>query len=298
MKETTAQDAALAVAPGQMEQAARPKPLIHALLFVLGFSIIFVAVGTVVSGIGQLVFDLRDPLARIGGIIVILFGLATMGLFDALSRRLGHLEDSAVEKGAHWWLLPVRWMKGGIDFFLRYFYADTRGDWGRRSGSGYVPSFLMGMFFSAGWTPCIGPTLGAILALGYSTATISQGAFLLSGYSLGLGIPFVLFALALDRADGLLRSLKRHIRTIQLINGTLLLLIGFALLTKQLAVIARWAQENNFYLEAGSLDETTPTFFIAILAGLLSFLSPCVLPLVPSYVFYLTGRTLSKTTAS
>jgi cytochrome c-type biogenesis protein len=298
MKETNAQGTALAVAQGQMEQAARPKPLIHALLFVLGFSIIFVAVGTVVSGIGQLVFDLREPLARIGGIIVILFGLATMGLFDALSRRLGHLEDSAVEKCDHWWLLPVGWMKGGIDFFLRYFYADTRGDWGRRSGSGYVPSFLMGMFFSAGWTPCIGPTLGAILALGYSTATISQGAFLLSGYSLGLGIPFVLFALALDRAGGLLRSLKRHIRTIQLINGTLLLLIGFALLTKQLAVIARWAQENNFYLEAGSLGGTTPTFFIAILAGLLSFLSPCVLPLVPSYVFYLTGRTLSKTTAN
>ena len=156
----------------------------------------------------------------------------------------------------------------------------------------------MGMFFSAGWTPCIGPTLGAILALGYSTATISQGAFLLSGYSLGLGIPFVLFALALDRASGLLRSLKRHIRTIQLMNGALLILIGFALLTKQLAVIAQWAQENNLYLEAGSLGGTTPTFFIAILAGLLSFLSPCVLPLVPAYVFYLTGRTLSKTTAN
>lgn len=86
---------------------------------------------------------------------------------------------------------------------------------------------------------CIGPTLGAILALGYSTSTISQGAFLLSGYSLGLGIPFVLFALALDRAGVRLRSLKRHIRTIQLMNGVLLILIGFALLTKQLAIIAR-----------------------------------------------------------
>lgn len=298
MRETITRGAATVVAPAQVERAARPKPLIHALLFVLGFSVIFVAVGTVVSGIGQLVFDLREPLARIGGIVVILFGLATIGLFGALSRRLGRLEDSAAEQDEHWWLLPVGWMKGGIDIFLRYFYADTRGDWGGRSAGGYVPSFLMGMFFSAGWTPCIGPTLGAILALGYSTATISQGAFLLSGYSLGLGIPFVLFALALDRASGLLRSLKRHIRTIQLINGALLILIGFALLTKQLAIIARWAQENNLYLEAGSLGGTTPTFFIAILAGLLSFLSPCVLPLVPAYVFYLTGRTLSKTTTN
>jgi cytochrome c-type biogenesis protein len=107
----------------------------------------------------------------------------------------------------------------------------------------------------------------------------------------------VLFALVLDRASGLLHALKRHIRTIQLINGTLLILIGFALLTKQLAIIARWAQENNFYLEAGSFGGATPTFFIAVLAGLLSFLSPCVLPLVPAYVFHLTGHTFSKTTA-
>ncbi|TKB94905.1 MAG: hypothetical protein E8D41_02785 [Nitrospira sp.] len=298
MKETISQSAATAVAPAQVEQATRPRPVIHALLFVLGFSIIFVALGTVVSGIGQLVFDLRESLARIGGVVVILFGLATMGLFGALSRQLGRLEDSAVERNPQWWLQPVGWMKGGIDFFLRYFYADTRVDWGRRSAGGYVPSFLMGMFFSAGWTPCIGPTLGAILALGYSSATISQSAFLLSGYSLGLGIPFILFALALDRASSLLRLLKRHIRTIQLINGALLILIGLALLTKQLAVIAQWAQENNLYLEAGSLGGTTPTFFIAILAGLLSFLSPCVLPLVPAYVFYLTGRTISKTTAN
>lgn len=298
MRETITQGSSTAGAPTQVGQAARPRPVTHALLFVLGFSVIFVALGAVMSGIGQLAFDLREPLARIGGLVVILFGLATMGLFDALSRRLGRLEDSAAEEGEHWWLLPVGWMKGGIELFLRYFYADTRADWGQRGGSGFVTSFLMGMFFSAGWTPCIGPTLGAILALGYSTATMSQGAFLLSGYSLGLGIPFILFALALDRASGLLRSLKRHIRTIQLMNGTLLILIGVALLTKQLAIIARWAQENNLYLEVGSLGGTTPTFLIAILAGLLSFLSPCVLPLVPAYVFYLTGRTISKTAAT
>jgi cytochrome c-type biogenesis protein len=298
MRETITQGAAQAVTSAQVGQAARPRPLIHALLFVLGFSIVFVALGSVMSGIGQLAFDLRTPLARIGGVVVILFGLATMGLFGTLSRWLGRLENSAAGEGAHRWRLPVGWLKGGIDLFLRYFYADTRADWGRRRGSGYMPSFLMGMFFSAGWTPCIGPTLGAILALGYSTSTISQGAFLLSGYSLGLGIPFVLFALALDRASGLLRTLKRHIRTIQLMNGALLILIGIALLTKQLAIIARWAQENNFYLEAGSLGGTTPTFFIAILAGLLSFLSPCVLPLVPAYVFYLTGRTVSEPTAT
>lgn len=276
-------------------QMKRPKPLIHAFLFVLGFSIIFVALGTAVSGIGQLVFDLRDSLARIGGAIVIVFGLATMGLFDTLSTWFGRLENSATGGMGVRWFPLVRWIKDGIDYFRRLFYTDTRIELSGRNSSGYLPSFLMGIFFSAGWTPCIGPTLAAIMALGYNSTTIGHSTLLLTAYSLGLGIPFVLFALALDRANGLLRSLTRHIRTIQLINGTLLVLIGFALLTKQLAVIARWAQENNFYIEAGFLGSDTPSFLIAALAGLLSFLSPCVLPLVPAYVFYLTGRTFSKT---
>lgn len=275
--------------------ASHPKPLIHAFLFVLGFSIIFVALGTAVSGIGQLVFDLREPLARIGGVIVMLFGLATMGSFDALSRWLDRPEDSTADGLGLWWRPLAGWTKQGVDLFRRAFYRDTRAELSRRNRSGYLPSFLMGIFFSAGWTPCIGPTLGAILALGYNSATIGHSALLLAAYSLGLGIPFILFALALDRASGLLRSLTRHIRTIQLINGTLLVLIGFALLTKQLSVIARLAQENNFYIEADFLGSDTPSFFIAALAGLLSFLSPCVLPLVPAYVFYLTGRTFSKT---
>ena len=274
----------------------RPNPLIHAFLFVFGFSIIFITIGTAVSGIGQLVFDLREPLARLGGVIVIIFGLATMGLFDVFSRWLDRLENSANDGLWNFWIPVIGWMKNGVDFFRRSFYRDTRTELSGPSRSGYLPSFLMGIFFSAGWTPCIGPTLGAILALGYNTTTIGQGAFLLAAYSLGLGLPFLLFALALDRANSLLHLLKRHIRTIQLMNGTMLVLIGLALMTKQLAIIARWAQENNLYVEAGFLGGGTPTFFIAALAGLLSFLSPCVLPLVPAYIFYLTGHTFSKIT--
>lgn len=225
------------------------------------------------------------------------FGLTTMGLFDALSTLLGRLEDSAAGGVSRWWVTWIHWTKRGIDFCRLVFYTDTRTEPSRRNNSGYLPSFLMGIFFSAGWTPCIGPTLGAILALGYNSATIGHSALLLAAYSLGLGMPFVLFALTLDRASRLLRSLTRHIRTIQLINGALLALIGLALSTKQLSIIAEWAQENDFYVEAGFLGGETPTLFIATLAGLLSFLSPCVLPLVPAYVFYLTGRTFSKATA-
>jgi len=281
------------VTPGGVQPGIGARPLVHALLFVLGFSAIFVALGAVVSVIGQLVFSLREPLARIGGIVMILFGLATMGVLSALSRGLASLQPDD-DKGPRWWEAPVRWLRAGMDGFMRYFYADTRPDWGQRGGSGYLSSFLMGTFFAAGWTPCIGPTLGAILTLGYSTATVGQGAFLLSGYSLGLAIPFLLFAVALDRATGLLRSLKRHMHTIQLVNGALLILIGIALLTNQLTVIARWAQQQNLYLDVGFLGGATPTLLVAMLAGLLSFLSPCVLPLVPAYIFYLSGRAVSQ----
>ncbi len=302
MAEVTSKGAPGGTAKTAAQAAALPRhhsrPLLHAVLFVLGFSLIFVSVGAVVSGIGQLVFDLRQPLARIGGVVVILFGLATMGIFSAASRGLERLAQRADTREAPWWTLPVLGLKALLDGFLRYFYADTRADWGRRGGNGYLASFLMGTFFAAGWTPCIGPTLGAILTLGYNAATVNQGVLLLSAYSLGLGIPFLLFALALDRTTRLLRSLRRHMRTVQIVNGVLLILIGFALLTNQLTIIARWAQERNLYLDVGPLGVATPTLFIAMVAGLLSFLSPCVLPLVPAYVFYLSGRTLSQAAAN
>jgi len=301
MAEVTPKGTPTGTARTTAQVAARPtghpRPLIHAMLFVFGFALIFVSVGAVVSVIGQIVFDLRQPLARIGGVVVILFGLATMGLFNAASRGLERLTQSADKGTSPWWLLPVLGLKAALDGFLRYFYADTRADWGRRGGDCYPAPFLLGPFFAAGWTPCIRPPLGALLTLGYNAATVHQGVLLLSAYSLGLGIPFLLFALALDRTTGLLRSLRRHMRAVQIVNGVLLILIGLALLTNQLTLIARWAQERNLYLDVGPVGVATPTLFIALVAGLLSFLSPCVLPLVPAYVFYLRGRPLSQTTA-
>lgn len=297
MNQAVPQRSISSVSTAPAGQGATPKPLLHAVLFVFGFSIIFVALGTAVSGLARLVFDLREPLARIGGVIVILFGLATMGLFDALSRWLGRLEGPGSGEAIRWWQPWIGRLKDGIDAALRFFYTDTRTALGQPRRSGYFTSFFMGVCFSAGWTPCIGPTLGAIMALSYDSAGIGRGALLLTAYSLGLGIPFLLFALALDRATGLVRSLKRHLRTIQLLNGTMLVLIGLALATKQLTIITQWAQENDVYLEGGFLNDGTPTFFIAAVAGLLSFLSPCVFPLVPAYVLYLTGRAFSTTEA-
>src|SRR5512141_3293985 len=139
--------------------------LLHALLFVLGFSVVFViGWGGAVTALGQLFGTYKYVLGRAGGVIVILFGLATMGV------------------------IRIPW-----------FYADTRLQHQGRAGT-FGNSALMGLLFAAGWSPCIGATLGAILTLGMSQNTVGQAMWLASGYSLGLGIPFLMVALFLERA--------------------------------------------------------------------------------------------------
>jgi len=261
----------------------------HAVAFVLGFSVVFVALGAAVTAVGQLLYDARSWLAFIGGIVVVVFGLATAG----------------------WLNLP----------FLEY---DTRYQGGAGRDLGYLSSFLMGVFFSAGWTPCVGPTLGAILTLGAAEDTVWQGVFLLVGYSLGLGIPFLLTGLAVDRATMLLRRVRRHMLAIKTATAVLLILIGILLLVDSAPQVAtrvgewlgadwtfsfpawipsiqslsRWAMSSGLYLDVtateGSGAVITPTLLVAFLAGLLSFLSPCVLPLVPAYIGYLGGRAVSQ----
>lgn len=177
---------------------------VHALFFVLGFSAVFVALGAAASTIGQLLFAYRDGLRYIGGVVIVLFGLALMGVFK----------------------LPL-------------LYRDTRIQWSGRPEWGYLSSFLMGVFFSAGWTPCIGPALGAMLMLGLNQETVGQGAFLLTGYALGLGIPFAITGLAVDRVGSHLRRLQRYLRAIQIASGIFLIAIGMAILTNQLRFLAR-----------------------------------------------------------
>ena len=147
----------------------------------------------------------------------------------------------------------------------------------------------MGVVFAAGWTPCIGTTLGAILTLGFAQETSGQAMLLSSGYALGLGIPFLLIGLGMNRAVQAVRKLRPYLRHIQIVSGIFLIAIGLLLVTNRMTTIAIWAQQNGFYLDL-PLGGAAPTYFIAILAGLLSFLSPCVLPLVPAYISYLSGQ--------
>ena len=131
----------------------------------------------------------------------------------------------------------------------------------------------MGVVFAAGWTPCIGTTLGAILTLGFALETSSQAMLLSSGYALALGIPFLLIGLGMNRAVQAVRKLRPYLRYVQIASGSFLIAIGLLRVSNCMTIIAIWVQPNGFYLDL-PLGGTAPTYLIAVLAGLLSFLSP------------------------
>jgi cytochrome c-type biogenesis protein len=176
---------------------------------------------------------------------------------------------------------------------LPWFYADTRAQYSGQRGT-YGGSALMGIFFAAGWSPCIGATLGAILTMGLSQQTVGQAMWLASGYSLGLGIPFLAMAIGLERASGWLNRMRPYQKYFKIVSGVFIIVIGLLLLTNTMNLISIWAFKNGYYIEAFSRYAAAPTYLTSMLAGLLSFLSPCVLPLVPAYLGYLSGQTLQK----
>jgi cytochrome c-type biogenesis protein len=245
------------VAIAQEKVKSRWFLFLHALAFVLGFSIIFViGWGGATTLLGQLFIAYKLWIARIGGIVLIIFGLATMELIH-----------------------------------IPWFYMDTRKEFKGRTGTLWS-SIAMGVFFAAGWSPCIGATLGAILTLGFSSNTVGQAMFLSFGYALGLGIPFLFLALAVDQAVPLVKKLRKYMRTFQIISGLLIVAIGALMITAQMTAIARWALHSGLYLDLPSSGQI-PSIITAVAAGALSFLSPCVFPLVPAYLGYLSGHAVA-----
>ena len=184
----------------------------HGVAFVAGFSVVFVLLGVAASAIGVVLYDLRTWLARIGGAIVILFGLHTMGVIN----------------------IPL------LDY-------DTRRQVQPNPGLGYLSSALMGVFFSAGWAPCVGPVLGAVLTLALSSARIAEGVILLGAYSVGLAVPFLLAALGIGRATELMRKYSNAVRYISIITGVILVIVGALLLTGRLEQLARF----GFFVDFG-----------------------------------------------
>jgi cytochrome c-type biogenesis protein len=192
------------LAGAEPEPAVRTDTVLAALLFVAGFSTVFVAFGASASAIGSLVQAWSAELAVVAGIVIIVMGLHFLGL-----TRLAVLMR---EKRA-----PM---------------ARPVGLWG---------AYVMGLAFAFGWTPCIGPILAAILAVAASKETVAKGAGLLAVYSAGLGIPFVLAALAIEPCAAFIAHFKRHIEIVEKMMGGLLVLTGIAFLTGFLS-------EASFYL--------------------------------------------------
>lgn len=185
----------------------------HGVAFVLGFSLVFIALGAAASLLGTFLFDLRIWIARIGGLVVIVFGLHTMGLIN-----------------------------------IRFLDYDTRKQVQPDGRRGYLSSGLMGVFFSAGWAPCVGPVLGAVLTLSVTGAQIGLGVVLLAAYSLGLAIPFLLAALGVGRVAELMRNHSKAIHYVSIATGALLVVVGIMLLTGTLEQLARFGFLVDFGL--------------------------------------------------
>lgn len=184
---------------------SRADVLVPALLFVLGFSIVFVGLGATASVLGRVLTDYRDIIGKVAGVVVIAFGILMLQI------------------------IRVPWL-----------YGEARMDMGKARGFGRGASVVMGMAFAAGWTPCVGPILGTILALAASTGDAGRGALLLLVYSLGLGLPFVAVAVLFGRVKPLLAWLNRHSLVISRVAGVLLILVGVLIFTGRLGVLAGW----------------------------------------------------------
>jgi cytochrome c-type biogenesis protein len=195
------------VASEEADRASKRAVMVSALVFVLGFSTVFVALGASASLIGSLIRAWSAQLSIAAGVIIILMGLHFLGLTRiSLLMREGRL---AMAK-------PV-------------------GLWG---------AYAMGLAFAFGWTPCIGPILAAILSVAAAEATVTKGAMLLAVYSAGLGIPFLLAALMVEQFSSVFARMKRHLLQVERVMGVLMVLTGIGFLTGGVSSVSIWLLET------------------------------------------------------
>ena len=184
--------------------------MLNALLFIAGFSTVFIAFGASASLIGQVLYEYQDVIRKVGGILIIIFGLYLLGIlklnFLMTERRLMHFETRPV---------------------------------------GYVGSFLIGTAFAAGWTPCVGPVLGTILAYASTTESMSGGVMLLSAYSFGLGLPFFLTAFGMDTFLSCFKSLRTYLGGVSVVSGALLILVGVMIFTDSVTLFTSFLERNG-----------------------------------------------------
>lgn len=172
--------------------------------FVLGFSTIFVLLGASATALGQILLSYRYELNLVGGVIVIAFGLFMLGM------------------------VPLSWLQRDVRFHTAI------------PGGRPVSAYVLGLAFGFGWTPCIGPILGAILTISAASATVAGGIALLAIYSMGLGVPFVLAAMFTSGLAARLKAIRRLGQILQLIAGAIMIIMGIAMITGRLSTFAYW----------------------------------------------------------
>ena len=207
----------------------------HGLAFVIGFSVVFILLGLLSSALGSLLYDFQWVLSRIGGSVVIIFGLHLTGIIR----------------------IP----------FLDY---DLRPQSQPQRQRGYFSSVLMGVFFSAGWSPCIGPVLGLILTLALNGGSVIQGGLLLTAYSLGLAIPFLMAATQISWVSFLLQRYGKLSLIVERVMGVVLIIIGIFLLSGRLATLSNFGAFFDFLDESKVGTILLVIFAASLFVGLIS----------------------------
>jgi cytochrome c-type biogenesis protein len=187
-------------------QRARRTTLVHSLLFIAGFTLVFLALGATATVLGRVLLAYRDWISRVGGALIIVFGLYLLGVFN--------IRAFATERRVHVADKPL----------------------------GYLGTLLVGMAFAAGWTPCIGPILGSILIYTSSEADLARGLALLLAYSLGLAIPFLLSSLLIERFFAAFQRFRPYLVWVSRAGGVLLILIGVLLVSDYFTLLASYLQ--------------------------------------------------------
>ena len=185
--------------------AARRRVMLHALAFVLGFSLVFVSLGASFSAAGQFLLDYRNLIRQVGGALIVLFGLYIAGVFKLAA------------------------MGRTMQFQIR------------EKPAGYLGSLLVGITFAIGWTPCVGPILGAILSLAGTSETVQRGIGLLIAYSAGLGVPFLISAVALGAFLKFFKRYRPFIPVMERAAGVILVVVGVLVFTNYYVVLNSWA---------------------------------------------------------
>lgn len=193
-----------AVAAGGVSAAAKRQVIVTSLFFILGFSLVFVTLGASATYLGQFLMERLTMFGKVAGVLLVIFGLHTIGVFK-------------------------------IPFLLN----EARVQANTKPAS-MIGAVIVGISFAFGWTPCIGPILSAILLVAAQQDSVGQGIVLLSTYSLGLAIPFLLTALAINQFFVAFAKIRRYYHAIEIVSGTLMIIIGVLIFTNRFTVIAQW----------------------------------------------------------